>query len=88
LNNTKPTVELFPTVGFPINRKAGFPLILASNVRGIEKAKIPHFGFFLYLLAKTAVYWLFSQNNRSMEANHFLGFYFGFGAYCIRKQSR
>lgn len=24
----------------------------------------------LTLLAKTAVYWLFSQNNRSMEANH------------------
>ena len=40
-------------------------LFLRDDSRASKKSKSTDFGFFLYLLAKTAFYWLFFQNNRS-----------------------
>lgn len=37
-------------------------LFLRDDSRASKKSKSTDFGFFLYLLAKIAVYWLFSQN--------------------------
>lgn len=50
--------------------KSGLPIVFKRVSRASKKSKSADFGFFLYLLAKIAFYWLFSQNNRSMEANH------------------
>jgi len=46
-------------------------LFLRGGSRSSKKSKSTDFGFFLYLLAKTAFYWLFFQNNHGFKANLF-----------------
>ena len=46
-------------------------LFLRGDSRASKKSKSADFGFFLYLLAKIARYWLFSQNNHGLKASLF-----------------
>ncbi len=51
---------------YDINENRVSRLFLRGGSRASKKSKSTDFGFFLYLLAKTAFYWLFSQNNSGL----------------------